>query len=204
MIMASAAGRNLVEDAHQYEVPPEVYEEDQKTIEEFGQVIAAETELVEPDTAEAYRDLTAKIEGDPQPARSRGLGIAATGSALTVIVGSAAWYGAGGAVATFIVPAAAFGTAGLVSGFLWEAIKTMPRFKKATSSVSDQFEKALDKSEKHADDKERALLMRMADLVERKRPLFEKVVNLRPEFGWAKKYIRKQIHFGGQRTDRSR
>jgi transcriptional regulator with XRE-family HTH domain len=191
MIMASAAGRKLVEDAHQYEVPPEVYEEDQKTIEEFGQVIAAETELVEPETAEAYRELTAKTEGDPQPARSRGLGMAATGSALTVVVGGAAWYGAGGAVATFIVPATALGAAGLVGGFFWEAIKTMPRFKKATNTVGDQFEKAIDKAEKHADEKERALLKGMADLVERKRPLFEKVANLRPEFGWAKKFISK-------------
>lgn len=189
MIMASAAGRKLVEDAHQYEVPPEVYEEDQKIIQEFGEVIASEAELMEPETADAYRELTAKTEGDPQPARSRGLGIAATGSALTVIVGGAAWYGAGGAVATFIVPATAIGAAGLVGGFFWEAIKTMPRFKKATSAVGDQFEKALDQADKHADGKERALLKGMADLVERNRPLFEKVTELRPEFSWAKKFL---------------
>ncbi|WP_073146341.1 helix-turn-helix domain-containing protein [Litoreibacter ascidiaceicola] len=189
MIMASAAGRKLVEDAHQYEVPPDVYEEDQKTIEEFSQVIAAETELVEPETAEAYRELTAKTEGDPQPARSRGLGIAATGSALTVIVGGAAWYSAGGVLATFIVPATALGAAGLVGGFFWEAIKTMPRFKKATSAVGDQFEKALDQADKHAATKESALLKGMADLVERNLPLFEKVTELRPEFSWAKQFL---------------
>lgn len=200
LIMASAVGRKLVEDAHQYEVPPDVYERDQETIEEFGQVIAAETELMEPEAAEAYRELTTRTEGDLQPARSRGLGIAATGSALTVIVGGAAWYGAGGAVATIIVPAAALGAAGLVGGFFWEAIKTMPRFKRATSEVGNQFENALDKAEKHADQKERALLEGMADLVERKRPLFERVANLRPEFGWAKKFIhrptpRKQANY---------
>jgi transcriptional regulator with XRE-family HTH domain len=189
MIMASGAGRKLVENAHQYEVTPDVYEKDQKTIEEFGELIAIETELMESETAQVYRELTAKTEGDQQPTRSRGLGIAATGSALTVIVGGAAWFGAGGTVATFIVPAAAIGTAGLVSGFFWEAVKTMPRFKKATGAVGDQFEKAIDEAERHADDKERALLKRMAELVDGNRLLFSKVSNLRPEFGWAKKYL---------------
>ncbi len=191
LIMASAVGRKLVEDAHQYEVPPDVFKRDQKTIEEFGQVIAAETEIMEPETAEAYKELTIRTEGDPHPARSRGLGIAATSSALTVIVGGSAWYGAGGTVAALVVPAAAIGAAGLVGGFFWEAIKTMPRFKRATSVAGKQFEKAIDKAEKHADQKERVLLERMAELVVRKRDLFERVSNLRPEFGWAQKFIRR-------------
>lgn len=191
LIMASAVGRKIVEDAHRYEVPPDVYERDQETIEEFGQMIAAETEIMEPEAAEAYKELTVRTEGDPQPARTRGLSIAATGSALTVIVGGAAWFGAGGAVATLIVPAATVGAAGLVGGFFWEAIKSMPRFKRATSLAGERFEKALDQAERHADQKERALLERMAGVVERRRDLFEKVSNLRPEFGWAKKYIEK-------------
>jgi transcriptional regulator with XRE-family HTH domain/ActR/RegA family two-component response regulator len=199
MIMASGAGRKLVESAHQYEVPPDLYEKDQETSEEFGELIAAQTELVEAETADVYRELTAKIEGDPQLKRSRGLGIAATGSALTVIVGGSAWFGAGGTVATLIVPAVAIGATGFVGGFFWEAVKTMPSFKKATGVVGDNFERVIDKAEKHADDKERALLKRMADLVDRNRPLFERVSNLRPEFGWAKKYLRtgpilKRVH----------
>ncbi|MEM5469527.1 MAG: helix-turn-helix transcriptional regulator [Sulfitobacter sp.] len=195
MIMASGAGRKLVESAHQYEVPPDLYEKDQETIEEFGELIAAETELMEAETADVYRELTAKVEGDPQLTRSRGLGIAATGSALTVIVGGAAWFGAGGTVATLIVPAVAIGATGLVGGFFWEAVKTMPSFKKATGVVGDHFERVIDKAEKHADDKERALLKRMADLVDHNRPLFEKVSNLRPEFGWAKKYLTTEPKF---------
>jgi ActR/RegA family two-component response regulator len=71
----------------------------------------------------------------------------------------------------------------------------MPRFKKATGAVGDHFEKAIDMAEKQADHKERALLKRMADLVDRNRPLFEKVSNLRPEFGWAKKYLTTELKF---------
>ncbi|WP_165793304.1 hypothetical protein [Yoonia maritima] len=112
-----------------------------------------------------------------------------------MIVGGAAWFSAGGTVATLIVPAVAIGATGLVGGFFWEAVKTMPRFKKATGAVGDHFENAIDKAEKHADDKERALLKRMSDLVDRNRPLFEKVSNLRPEFGWAKKYLTTEPKF---------
>lgn len=192
LIMASAVGRKVVEDAHQYEAPPEVYAKDREIIEEFSKVITTEPGLMEPEGAEAYREIATQPESDPQPARTRRLGIAATGSALAVIVGGAAWYGAGGAVATYLVPAAALGTAGLVGGFFWESIKTMPRFKQATSRVGEQFERALDQAEKLADPKEKLLLEKMTALVDKHRPLFEKVANLRPEFGWAKKYITRE------------
>lgn len=189
LIMASAVGRKLIEDAHQYEVPPDVYERDQKTIDEFGQILANETDLLEPEAAEVYRELTAKIDEDPQPTRRRGLGIAATGSALTVIVGGAVWYSAGGVAATVAVPAAAIGAAGLLGGFVWEAIKTMPRFKRASNATGRLLEDAIDKAEWHSDEKEKALLSSMAELTERKGTIFWQVASLRPEFGWAKKFL---------------
>lgn len=189
LIMASAVGRKVVEDAYQYEAPPDVYAKDRKIIEEFSEIITTEPGLMEPEDAEAFQEIATQLESDLQPARSRRLGIAATGSALAVIVGGAAWYSAGGAVATYLVPAAALGTAGLLGGFFWESIKTMPRFKQATSRVGEQFEMVLDQAEKLADPNEKFLLEKMASLVDKKRALFEKVANLRPEFGWAKKYI---------------
>lgn len=192
LIMATAVGRKIVEDAHQYEVHPDVYAKDLETIEEFGRVITAEAEIMEPSDAEAYRDMTTRAESDPQPGRSRRLGLAVTGSAFTVIVGGAAWYGAGGAVATYVVPTAVLGVAGLVTGFFWEAMKSMPRFKQGASKVGEHFEKVLDRAEKLADPRERVLLEEMSKLVERNRPLFERVANLRPEFGWAKKYLKIQ------------
>lgn len=190
LIMASSTGRQIVEDAYRYEGSDLEKIGDQRTIRQLGEAISNEPELVEPDTAQAILDLTSETQQDPSPSRSRFLGTVLVGSCLSVFVGGAAWYAAGGALSAVVVPALALGSAGVVGGFIWEAMKSMPRFKKATNRLGEHFENAITSTTEFAQTSEQRALSRIAAFVERNADLFEKAANIRPEFAWAKKYLR--------------
>jgi hypothetical protein len=187
LIMASAVGRKLVVDAHDYETTTDILRKEEKLIQKFGDVLAAEHELLEPDSAEAIIDLTAPIESDPQPARGRQLRFLLTGSALTTIIGGVAWLAAGGAAYGATVPLLAAG-AGM---FLWEVTKKTGDFKKATDGLAEWYDSASAQGAQHASEQQMALLLRMQDLVSRQKALFEGVAALRPEFRWAARYIKR-------------
>lgn len=191
LIMASGAGRRLVGDAHEYETTPEAYRKEELVLREFGEALSSEAAVFEPDTADAIVAITKPIPDDPQPARSRGMRVVLAGSALSALVGGSAWYAAGGVVATIVVPAALFGAVGLGTAFAWEVTKKTERFKNATDGLARQADAIIDRAELHADSGETALLKRVSDLVERKQELFKSVAELRPEFGWAQKFINR-------------
>jgi hypothetical protein len=187
LIMASAVGRKLVGDAHEYETTTDILRKEQELIQQFGDALAAERELLEPDSAEAIIDLTAPIESDPQPARGRQLRLLLTGSALVTIVGGVAWLAAGGAAIASAVPVLAAG-AGM---FLWEVTKKTADFKKATDDLAELYDSTSAQAVQHASEQQMALLLRMRELVTRQKALFEGVATLRPEFGWATRYIKR-------------
>lgn len=191
LIMASAAGRRLISNAHEYETTPQAYREEEEILREFGEALSSEADLFEPDTIKAIEDITAPIPDDPQPARSRGTRIVFASSALSVLVGGAAWYAAGGVVATVVVPAALATAIGLSGAFVWEVTKKTERFRKTTDDLARRADAVMDKAEGQGNQQQKALLKRMSILVDRWRDIFEKVSNLRPEFGWAKKFLRK-------------
>ena len=193
LIMASAAGRRLISDAHEFEATPEVYRKEEALLQEFGEALAAETDLFESDTIEAIEDISAPISSDPQPARSRGARIVFAGSTLSVVVGGAAWYTAGGVVATAVVPAALATGVALGGAFLWEVTKKTQRFKRSTDELAKRADAAIDQAETQAGQQQKALLERMASLVDRRRDLFERVSNLRPEFGWVRKFTSTKL-----------
>jgi len=112
--------RKVVQDARQYEVPPDVDAKDQETIEELSHVITNEPGLMEPEDAEVLREIATRPEGVPQPARTRIVQLAVSGSAPVVIVGGVAWLSAGGSAAVVAIPlVAGYGP----SKFLWEVAK---------------------------------------------------------------------------------
>jgi transcriptional regulator with XRE-family HTH domain len=186
LIMASAVGRRMVSDAHEYETTPDVYREEQEIIEEFGQVLSAETEIFEAETAEDIRALTPSIENDPQPARTRRAGILVAGSVLTVVVGGAAWL-AGGSAALYISVPVAAGYWG--QKYAWEVLKKTDAFKDSSDADAKRTDAFIRKAEQQVGPHQKTLMEKMSKVVETHRPLFEKVANLRPEFGWAKKFI---------------
>jgi hypothetical protein len=186
LIMASAVGRKLVGDAHEYEATPDILRKEQELIQQFGEALAAERELLEPDSAEAIIDLTAPIASDPQPARGRQLRLLVTGSALTAIVGGVAWLAAGGAAIGSAVPVMAVG-AGM---FLWEVVKKTGDFKKATDNLAGLYDSTSAQAAQQAGHQQMALLLRMRELVTQQKALFEGVAALRPEFKWATRYIK--------------
>lgn len=190
LIMASSIGRQIVGNAHRYEGSDLEKIRDQRTVQRLGEAISRETELIEKETALAILDMTSQTQQDPSPSRSRFLGTVLVGSCLSVFVGGAAWYAAGGAFSAAVVPALALGSAGVVGGFIWEAVKSMPRFKEATHKLGDQFEDAIVSTSKIAQTSEQHALSRIASFVERNADLFEQAASIRPEFAWAKKYLR--------------
>lgn len=186
LVMASAVGRRLISDAHEYETTPEVARQEEQLIQEFGEVLATETEIIEPETAEAISDLTTPIENDPQPARSRGVRLLVTGSALVSIVGGVAWLSAGGAAATVAVPLI-LATGG--SMFLWEVVKQTDDFKKARDGLAAQYDAATKHAAERSSREQISLLNRMNALVERQKQLFRNIARLRPEFRWAERAL---------------
>jgi hypothetical protein len=181
LIMASAAGRRMVVDAHQYETTAEVYKAEQDLIHRFSQKVTAEKDLFETGAIETIDDITSDIPNDPQPARSRGARLLLTGSLLTVFVGGAAWLGAGGLAMT------AAGALG--GGFLWETLKKTKLFSDTTGELANKADKAWQEAETQAVSGQTDLLARMAKVVEDNRALFQKISELRPEFGWVKKFL---------------
>lgn len=186
LIMASHAGRQIIASAHEYETTPERYREDQAAIEEFGRAIAAEQELVESPTASVVRELTSAPENDPQPARSRGLGLMVVSSGLVVFVGGAALYAVGGASLAYTVPIA---ISGIATAYGWEVVKKSKRFRTSTDEHAELLDGAIAGVEVQSGYIEQALLGRMATFVANRRELFLRVANLRPEFSWAKKFL---------------
>lgn len=187
LILASAAGRRLVSNAHEFETTPEVYREEQLIIQEFGRTIADEPDIFEPAAAEAITELTSPIIDDPQPARSRGVRLAVTSSALVAIVGGVAFLSAGGAAAVAIPLIAGYGT----SKFLWEVAKKTDAFKRTTDNLADRYDQATERASLEAGRQQVALWERAKALVEKKRDLFAKVANMRSEYSWAKRFINK-------------
>ena len=187
LIMASAVGRQLVVDAHEYETTTDILRKEQDLIHKLGGVLAAEQELLEPDSAQAIIDLTAPIESDPQPARGRQLRLLVAGSALITIVGGVAWLAAGGAAIASAVPLLAVGA----GKFLWEVVKKTGDFQKSTDSLAGLYDTTSAQAAQHASEQQMALLIRMRELVSRQKALFEGVATLRPEFKWATRYIKR-------------
>lgn len=95
-------------------------------------------DLIEPETGDLLEEMIAPLSEHAQPKRLGQLSLTVAGSALTVIIGGAAWFAAGGAVAALVVPAAALGAAGLAGGFLWEAAKTTDQFKRFVDHVANR------------------------------------------------------------------
>lgn len=188
LIMASSVGRRMVSDAHEYETTPDVYLKEQEIVEELGQVISAETEIFETETLEDIQALTPPIENDPQPARTRRAGILVAGSVLTVVVGGAAWLAGGSTALYFAVPAAA-GYWG--QKYAWEVLKKTNAFKDSSDADAKRADALIKQAEEQMGPHQKRLMKRMSNLIERQKPLFEKVASLRPEFGWAKQYLKK-------------
>lgn len=186
LVMASAVGRRLIADAHEYETTPEIARQEEQLIQEFGEVLATETEIIEPETAAAISDLTRPIENDPQPARSRGVRLIVTGSALVSIVGGVAWLSAGGAAAKVAVPLV---LATGASMFLWEVVKQTDDFKKARDGLAAQYDETTRRAAERSSREQLSLLSRMKVLVERQKSLFQRISRLRPEFRWAEQAL---------------
>ena len=191
LIMATAAGRRLISNAHEYETTPEVYRKEEQVLKEFGEALSEESDLFEPDTIKAIKDITDPIPDDPQPARSRGARIVFAGSSLSVVVGGAAWYAAGGVVATAVVPAALAASVAFGGAFLWEVTKKTERFKYTTDGLAKRADTLIDQAELQADINQKVLLERMAGFVDRRHDILESVSKLRPEFGWVNRFLRK-------------
>lgn len=180
LMMASAVGRQLIADAHIYEAPQETYEKEERVIAEFGEVLVADGEIIEPESAIALADLTQPIENDPQPARTRGLRLLATGSLLSSIVGSVAWLSMGGS--TFA------GIAGVSAGiFAWEVLKQTKSFKELRDDLAGKYDHITDSL--NVDQGQIDLLQKLQRLVDRQQAIFSKIANLRPEFEWIKKFL---------------
>lgn len=180
LMMASFVGRQLIADAHMYEAPQDTYETETKVIARFGDALAADTALIEQDSAAALTDLTEPIANDPQPARSRGMRLVLTGSLLSSIVGGVAWLSLGGATSAGI---ASIGT-GI---FAWEVLKQTKSFRELRDGLAEQYDKVSDGIASNNDQIE--LLRKMKALVEREAGLFRKIADLRPEFEWIKKFL---------------
>ncbi|PLW76829.1 toll/interleukin-1 receptor domain-containing protein [Cohaesibacter celericrescens] len=179
LIMASETGRKLVADAHQFETTPEIYNKEMELIAEFGAKVAAASEVVEAEAAEAIVDITAPIPNDPQLARNRGMRLMFASSALVVFVGGAAWV----ATASPLIG----GLAAAGSGkFVWEVIKKTQHFKIVTDDLAGQ----LDRLTAVGGNGQPKLLEGISQFVEDNRGLIDKIAALRPEFEWAGKIIK--------------
>ncbi len=178
LIMASESGRKLVTDAHQFEVPPEVYREEEELISEFGAKLAEATEIIEDETSEAISEFSSQIPNDEHVARNRGLKLSFAHSALVAFVGGAAWLSAGGA--------ANLGGLALLgsSMFAWEVVKKTNIFKTSTESLANELDELAEVRTGH-----NRLLNRVSTFVAKNRDIFERVSRLRPEFLWAERII---------------
>lgn len=186
LIMASAVGRQLVIDAREYETTPQQYRREQKLMEEFGSTITSDQEIFEAATANTIKEIIAPIENDPQPARSRRLRLLLAGACLTPIIGGLAWLSVGGTALTVGLPLVASVGGGM---FLWEAVKKTQHFKDATDGVANRTDGALSTAEKAINESQIKLFNHMKVLIEGNINLFRRVASLRPEFGWAKRFI---------------
>ena len=190
LIMASAVGRQIVINAHEYETTPAIHRQEQEIIGELGQLMASEIDIIEPDSAEAIRDLTAPIQDDPQPARSRGLRLLVASSALTVFAGGTAWFVAGGTIA-----AVSLAVAGVGGAFLWEIAKKTDVFKGTSDDIANYIDELTRESQNKKYDKQKILLKRIADFASKQRAIFLRVAGLREEFGWAKRVFMDRSEF---------
>ena len=182
LIMASSVGRKLVSDAYEFETTPQKHREEEKIIEIFGDALSEQTDIFEPDTIEAIKDITSTISNDTQPARTRGMKIVFAGSALVALVGGAAWYSAGGIAVTV---GSAIGGA-----FVWEVAKKTDRFKSATDNIATRADIVISKAEAHADPYQKKLLELISNFVIRRSDIFNNISNIRPEFSWVKQYLK--------------
>ena len=187
LIMATSVGRLMVSSAYEYDASPEELRQDRLLIEEFGEALASEQDIIEPATALAVRDLTQTVDSDPQPARGRMIGLLAVGSALNVVVGVAALE-MGGALAVAVTAGALF----FPERYLWEVVKKTDTFGGSVGHDSEKLESLILSAERSASKNQLALMKRMSEFVVSKQALIHRLGGIRPEFGWVRRYVPMQ------------
>jgi len=177
LILASAVGRKSVSDAHEFNTPEEVYVRDRALLEEFGYALATDKDLMEAEGAVDIRALTERGQIS-QPGRGRRWGIATAGSALVVIVGSAAGAASG-------IPLVGVLATGVIGKLGWEGLKKSA----AGKGVADDIGLLIDTFDDHMREAGKILAASSAAFVTRHRSVLERIAAMRPEFGWAVKLL---------------
>ncbi len=182
LIMSSSVGSKIVARGRDYEATPEVYRHDQMVIKRLGELIAAETDLVEEQTGKSVLELTMPIENDLQPARSRGVGMMLSASSIAFFVGAIAY------MATLPPPVAAIGAV-----FLLGTFEKTKRYGDLTDYLASLENSVLETAQDNADLKitylKQQFVRQLANFVKRNSDIWREIADLRPEFGWAKKYL---------------
>jgi hypothetical protein len=143
---------------------------------------------MEPETAEAVRDLTRIVQADPQPSRSRAMGFLVVSSALSVVVGGAALMAAG-SPSLILVGGAALAFPGK---YLWEVYKRTDSFSEFSVRDAKKLDKLINLVELSATEAHTALMRRMASFVNAKQSLIYRLGELRPELAWVRRFVPKQ------------
>ncbi|WP_264212598.1 hypothetical protein [Leisingera thetidis] len=180
LMMATPVGRELVAASDEFDDTPEKRKEEERLFQELAETVADETEIFEAETVDAILDITTPVEFDLHPARTRLLRILLTGSLLTSVVGASAWLASLGP-SLAVIPAAAGGM------FIWEVVKKTEDFKSVTELLAKGYDGMPDQFAEQLKN-----LKRMSRLLTKRRAMFRKLADLRPEFGWAKRYIKPE------------
>ncbi|MBW3245819.1 hypothetical protein KUV57_24620 [Epibacterium sp. DP7N7-1] len=102
------------------------------------------------------------------------------------VVGATAWIASLGP-SLALLPAAAGGM------FIWEAVKKTDDFKSATDFLAKGYDVMPEQAAEQLKN-----LKRMSKMLRKRRVLFTKLADLRPEFGWAKRYLKTDDTFGDE------
>ncbi|WP_254695622.1 YegP family protein [Leisingera sp. NJS204] len=179
LMMATPVGRDLVAASNEFDGTPEKSKEEEGLFQELAETVADETEVFEAETLDAIHDITTPVEFDLHPARTRRLRVLLAGSLLTSVAGASAWLASLGS-SLALIPA--------VGGmFIWEVVKKTDDFKSVTDLLAKGYDGMPDQAAEQLKN-----LKRMSKLLEKRRAMFTKLADLRPEFGWAKRYIKPE------------
>jgi hypothetical protein len=177
----------MVSNAYEYDTSPDDLRRDGILIQEFGEALSSEKDLLEPETAQAVQDLTQMVDFDPQPLRSRMAGIILVGSAMTVVVGGAALLTSGSTMLTV------GGAALTVSGaFLWDVYRKTDSHAELVNPEAKRLDALIKSAAKSRTGSQIALMKRMSEFVNSKQALIYRLGGIRPELGWVRRYVPKQ------------